>query len=194
MTTTQQIVRTHTLLSTLLDYLPGPSMMRVEREPAPSSDAQTRFYTPQERDAELARIAHQQRLRAGSYARLSDPWEHARREQYRQGDYAALDAAMRRLELEDAERHRLAWRLACGHPAKLDAGLSLELLRTLRVLAGWLPDPARVPAWAVRTDTSIQMIATLRGLGLPVAVISKVIGLPPGAVRRVKPAMREVVT
>lgn len=184
---TSQIVRTWTLLETLLDYLPGPQMMRSAADSLPAAEsARSRTYTMAELDRQLAHIAHQQRLRAGDYSRMgATPIEHARREQYRQGDYAALDLAMMDLEAENAIWAGLAWRVAHHHPAVLDQALRVELVRAVRWLSGQLPEPAKVPEWTRQAFAPTPaMIAAMRELGVPMRVMARVYGLDAAALRR----------
>lgn len=176
-----QLLRTWTLLDTLLDYLPGPSMQRPASDTLPAQsdpEARTRTYTAAERDAQLANLEHQARLRLGDYRSDRDPWEHARREQYRQGDYNRLDHLLDDLRVLAPERHGLAWRVATHHPGILDQALRVELVRTVWWLAERLPDPCRVPAWAISSpQPSAGHIATLRALGVPWPVIGRVYGV-----------------
>lgn len=171
-----QLRGTLILLETLLDYLPGPQCMRT----AASDDAapaKARSYTPAELDRQLAHLEHQARLRRGDYKRASEPWEHARREQYRQGDYAALDLALAELEVVSRVWSSLAWRIATHHPAVLDLVLRVELVETIRWLAGRLPEPVKVPAWSMQSAPPTALhLAALRELGVPVRVVRRVYG------------------
>lgn len=182
---TDQIRRTWTLLETLLDYLPGPQMMRsADSDDAPAKGART--YSMAELDRQLAHIERQQRLRLGDYSRMgATPIEHARREQYRQGDYAALDMAMMDLEVANGVWASLAWRVAHHHPAVLDQALRVELVRSVRWLAGRLPSPARVPAWTHRAFAPTPaMIGALHEQGVPFRVMARVYGIEAAVLRR----------
>lgn len=176
-----QLLRTYTLLDTLLDYLPGPSMQRPASDTLPATSdpqAKDRCYTAAEAEAQLAYLEGQARLRDGDWRGQREPWELARLDQYRQGDYARLDALLDDLRVLSPMRHSLAWRVATHHPALLDVALRVELVQAVWWLAERLPDPCRVPAWAVSAPVpSAGHIATLRGLGVPWPVIGRVYGV-----------------
>lgn len=183
---TDQVRRTWVLLDTLLDYLPGPQMMRSAASDDAPAAGRSRVYTMAELDRQLAHLEHQARLRAGDYSRMgSTPVEHARIEQYRQGDYAALDLAMMELEVVNALWSGLAWRVAHHHPAVLDVALRGELVRSIVWLAERLPNPAKVPPWtqSAAPPTALH-IAALRELGVPYAVMVRVYGEGVGVLRR----------
>lgn len=183
-----QLLRAWTLLETLLDYLPGPSMQRPASDALPPSldpQARTRAYTAAETSAQIAHLEQQARLREGNYQRLSEPWEHARRAQYAAGDYAPLDHLLDDLRVLAPMRHALAWRVATRHPGVLDQALRVELVRTVWWIAERLPDPCRVPAWAVSAaPPSAGHVATLHALGVPFSVISRVYGVRVAALGR----------
>lgn len=181
---TDHLRRTWTLLDTLLDYLPGPQMMRsADSDEAPAKGART--YSMQELSRQIAHLEHQARMRQGDYRRGSEPWEHARREQYRQGDYAAMDLALMELEVVNAAWASLAWRVAHHHPAVLDRALRIELVLTIRWLAGRLPEPLKVPEWTRSSARpSPAQLQALRELGVPMRVLVRVYGRDAAALRR----------
>lgn len=176
-----QLLRTWTLLDTLLDYLPGPSMQRPASDTLPAqsdSEARTRTYTAAETNAQIAHLEHQARLRDGDWRGQREPWELARLDQYRHGDYARIDDLLDDLRVLSPMRHSLAWRVATHHPGVLDQALRVELVRTVWWLAERLPDPCRVPAWAITAaPPTAGHIATLRALGVPCSVIGRVYGV-----------------
>lgn len=177
--------RTFTLLETLLDYLPGPQMMRSQAsDDTPSSTSRT--YTMAELDRQIAHLEAQERARRDDWNRPgSTRIEAARREQYRQGDYAALDLALMELEVENAAWASLAWRVAHHHPGVLDRALRIELVCTIRWLAGRLPEPLRVPEWTrAAFAPSPTQLAALRELGVPMSVLERVYGKDAAALRR----------
>lgn len=176
--------RTFTLLDTLLDYLPGPQLMRsAASDDAPASTSRT--YTMAELDRQIAHLEAQERARRNDWNRPgSTPIEAARREQYRQGDYAAMDMALMDLEVHNAAWGSLAWRVAHHHPGVLDRALRIELVCTIRWLAGRLPEPLRVPEWTHRAFApSPAQVAALRELGVPMSVLVRVYGRDAAALR-----------
>lgn len=176
-----QLLRTWTLLDTLLDYLPGPSMQRPASDTLPAQldpEARTRSMTTAETNAQLAYLEQQARLREGDHQGLREPWEHARRAQYAAGDYALLDHLLDDLRVLSPRRHALCWRVSTHHPAVLDRELRVELVRGVWWLAERLPDPCKVPAWAIPAGPpSALHVATLRALGVPWPVIGRVYGV-----------------
>lgn len=188
-----QLLRTYTLLDTLLDYLPGPSMQRPASDTLPATSdpqAKTRTYTAAETSAQIAHLEHQARLRDGDWRGQREPWELARLDQYRQGDYARLDALLDDLRVLSPMRHSLAWRVATHHPALLDVALRVELVQAVWWLAERLPDPCRVPAWAVAAPVpSAGHIATLRGLGVPWVVITRCYAIKAPTIRTKRKAV-----
>lgn len=181
-----QLRRTLTLLETLLDYLPGPQMIRSQADAvmAQSDSARPRTYTPAERDRQIAHLQLCERMRGGGQPG-GEPWEGARREQYATGDYAALDAALARLEVANRRHYDLAWRVATHHPGLLDLELRVELVRTIVWIGARLPRPVRLPAWATSSTPPTPLhLATLRDLGVPYAVLARVYGRDVSALRR----------
>lgn len=182
-----QLLRTLTLLETLLDYLPGPQMIRSPASDDSATPGRSRVYTAAEIDRQLAYLEHQARLRRNDNSKGSEPWEAARREQYRHGDYAALDVAMMELEVVDSLWASLAWRVAHHHPGVMDQALRVELVRSVLWLAQRLPRPARVPAWAMRSAApSALHIAALREIGVPYSVLARVYGVDAKTARRMR--------
>lgn len=184
---TDQLRRTLTLLETLLDYLPGPQMIRSQADAvlAQSDTTRPRTYTPAERDRQLAHLEAQARARLGDHSRGSEPWEAARREQYATGDYARLDQALVVLEVENRRRHDLAWRVATHHPGLLDRELRVELVITIRWLGERLPRPVRLPTWATASAAPTPLhLAALRELGVPYAVLARVYGKDARRIRK----------
>lgn len=186
MTPPDQIRRTWVLLDTLLDYLPGPQAMRSAASDDPPAAGRSRTYTAAELDRQIAHLEAQERARRNDWNRKgSTPLEHARREQYRCGDYAALDAAMADLEAVDALWAGLAWRVAHHHPAVLDVALRRELVGAVLWLSERLPRPARIPDWerSAAPPTAVHL-AALRELGVPFSAMTRVYGEPVGVLRR----------
>lgn len=186
--------RTLLLLETLLDYLPGPQMMRSQADETAAPAGRSRVYTVAELDRQIAHLEHLERLRAGDYGREVEPWQRARREQYRQGDYAALDLALAEIEVVDSVWASLCWRVATHHPGVLDQALRVELVRAVSWLAGRLPVPVRVPAWTTPSALpTVAALLALRDMGVPFSVLERVYGKDVQSLRRkVKGRVREI--
>lgn len=100
----------------------------------------------------LARLEARERVRAGLEAdrELADELATRRDLLHRQGSYADLDVAMRRLEHEKPVAHAIVVLfLVMGSPAARSDRVQRVLDATCELLAHWMPDPIRVPAWAL---------------------------------------------
>lgn len=185
--------RTLVLLETLLDYLPGPQMMRSQADDTAPPAGRSRVYTIAELDRQIAHLEHQERLRSGDYSAERESWQRARREQYRQGDYAALDLALAELEVVSGAWSSLCWRVATHHPGVLDQPLRVELVRAVSWLAGRLPVPVRVPAWTTPSALpTVAALLALRDMGVPFSVLERVYGKDAATLRRKTKRVREI--
>jgi hypothetical protein len=108
-----------------------------------------RFEENKLRDQAIERLEQEARVRAGLEA-VDDAWTRALERhdrQWAQGDYALVEAGLRRLDLGDQSALLAVYVLDVGLRV-IDSALRARAGAAVRLLASELPEPLRVPGWA----------------------------------------------